>query len=289
MKSIRIKCPAKINLTLEVVNKREDGFHNIKSIMQLVSLYDYLNIKTEPANTVQITLSGNSKEIPYNEKNLVYKAAQLFLETTGINSKIDIYIEKNIPIAAGLAGGSTDAAGTIFGLNELFNKPLSSNEMHMLCSQLGSDLNVCLAGGCLLATSRGEEITRLKTISMPVTLIKPKHLGISAKEAYTKYSQKTHKPKFNHTENLIRALNSEGDIKQHLYNDLEYAVFDDYPELQYIKSKLPDSIMSGSGSTYFILENLIEPIFSPEYEVISELEFIQNGISIANCNNFVIY
>ncbi len=289
MKSIRIKCPAKINLTLEVVNKREDGFHNIKSIMQLVSLYDYLNIKCKPSDTAHITLSGNSTEIPYNEKNLVHKAAKLFLDTTGINSEINIHIEKNIPIAAGLAGGSTDAAGTIFGLNEIFNKPLREQEMHGLCAQLGSDLNVCLEGGCVLATSRGECIQKLETISMPVTLIKPKNLGISAKEAYTKYSQKEFKPNLNKTEFMLEALKGSGDIKEFLYNDLEYAVFDNYPELQFIKSRLPEAIMSGSGSTYFILENLEENIFPDEYEVITGLEFISEGIAIENCNNFVIY
>ena len=108
---IKVSCPAKINLTLEVVNKRDDGFHNIKSIMQTVSLYDYLTIEAKKAETTEITLSGTSAEIPYNEKNLVFKAVKLFLEESGISAKINIFIEKNIPIAAGLAGGSTDAAG----------------------------------------------------------------------------------------------------------------------------------------------------------------------------------
>ncbi len=130
MKEIKIKCPAKINLTLEIVNKREDGFHNIKSIMQLISLYDYLTIKSADKG---ITLSGTSKEVPYNEKNLVYKAADLFFKTTGIKSGVEIFIEKNIPIAAGLAGGSTDAAGTIYGLNKLFGNKLNNLELNELC------------------------------------------------------------------------------------------------------------------------------------------------------------
>ena len=113
---IKVSCPAKINLTLEVVNKRDDGFHNIKSIMQTVSLYDYLTIEAKKAETTEITLSGTSEEIPYNEKNLVYKAAKLFLEESKISAKINIFIEKNIPIAAGLAGGSTDATGTLYGV-----------------------------------------------------------------------------------------------------------------------------------------------------------------------------
>ena len=282
MKEIRIKCPAKLNLTLEVINRREDGFHNINSIMQLISLYDYLNISVIKADKNSIELSGNSPDIPYNEKNLVYKAANLFLAKTNLkNYNIKIDIEKNIPVAAGLAGGSTDAAGTILGLNLLFDGILSKEKMHDLCASLGSDLNVCLEGGCLLATSRGENVQKLPFISMPVTLIKPKNLGISAKEAYTKYALKINKPKFNNTEKMIEALNQNKDIKEFLYNDLEYAIFDDYNELQYIKNKLPNSIMSGSGSTYFILEELNSINFPDEYLIIKGLHFIPDGCSVA--------
>jgi len=282
MKEIKIKCPAKLNLTLEVVNRREDGFHNINSIMQLISLYDYLNISVRKSDKSSIELSGNSPDIPYNEKNLVYKAASLFLEKTNLkNYNVKIDIEKNIPIAAGLAGGSTDAAGTILGLNLIFDNLLSKEKMHDLCASLGSDLNVCLEGGCLLATSRGENVHKLPFIAMPVTLIKPKNLGISAKEAYTKYALKTDKPKFNNTEKMINALNQNRDIKEFLYNDLEYAVFDDYKELQFIKTKLPNSIMSGSGSTYFILEDLKDAGFPDEYQIIKDLHFIPDGCSVA--------
>lgn len=281
MKSIKIKCPAKLNLTLEVVNRREDGFHNINSVMQLISLYDYLDISLEESEETKIELSGNSTDIPYNEKNLVYKAADLFLKETGLNNyNIKINIEKNIPIAAGLAGGSTDGAGTILGLNILFDNILSEEKMHELCASLGSDLNVCLKGGCLLATSRGENVKELPVNIYPVTLIKPKNLGISAKEAYTKYAAKENKPKYFMTEKMIEALEKEEDIKEFLYNDLEYAVFDDYKELQYIKSKLPNSIMSGSGSTYFVLED-VNAEFSDDYQVIKNLKFIPDGCSVA--------
>ena len=282
MKEIKIKCPAKINLTLEVVNKREDGFHNINSVMQLISLYDYLNISITKSAETKIELSGNSSEIPYNEKNLVYKAAKLFLDETGLkNYFIKVYIEKNIPIAAGLAGGSTDGAGMILGLNLLFDNILSKEQMGSLCAKLGSDLNVCLEGGCLLATSRGENVERLPYLPMPVTLIKPKNLGISAKEAYTKYSLKKEKPKYNNTEKMIEQIKQGHDIREFLYNDLEYAVFDDYKDLQYIKSKLPNSVMSGSGSTYFILDNINDMEFSDEYQVISGLKFIPVGCTVA--------
>ncbi len=282
MKEIRIKCPAKINLTLEIVSKREDGFHNIKSVMQLISLYDYLTIK--PADT-EITLSGTSEEIPYNEKNLVYKATDLFFKTTGIKSGVEIFIEKNIPIAAGLAGGSTDAAGTIYGLNKLFGNKLNNLELNELCKQLGSDLNVCLNGGCTLATSRGEITEPLPVIKSDVTLIKPKNLGISAGEAYKKYALKEFKPQNNMTEKMINAIRSGEDIKPFLYNDLEYAVFDDYKELQEIKTTYPNAIMSGSGSTYFILENLNKSKLNSSYDFINNLTFIENGVSEYDSKN----
>ncbi len=279
MNSIRIKCPAKINLTLEVENQRDDGFHNIKSVMQLINLYDYLDISVEKSDSTLIELTGNNPELPYNEKNLVYKAADLFLKTTGFeNYHIKINIEKNIPLSAGLAGGSTDSAGTILGLNILFGNILSKEKMNALCASLGSDLNVCLEGGCLLATGRGEKTEKLPFVSMPVTLIKPKNLGISAKEAYTKYSLKTNKPKYNKTEKIIEALKHGKEIKEFLYNDLEYAVFGDYKELQHIKSILPSSIMSGSGSTYFVLENSNQE-FPQDYQVIKDLHFIPDGCS----------
>lgn len=236
MNTIKIQCPAKINLTLKVTGKRPDGFHNIESIMQTISLYDYLTISTIPSDKFEINLSGTSKEIPYNEKNLVHKAAMLFIERTNLSpQKIDIFIEKNIPVAAGLAGGSTDAAGTLYGLNKIFKEPLNKKELHELCAQLGSDLNFCLEGGRQMTTGRGEILEKLPYKEFSLSLIKPKNLGISAKEAYTKFSQK------------------EKTGRECFVNDLEWAVIDDYNELQAIKSKYPDSIMSGSGSTYYII------------------------------------
>ena len=282
MKSVTVKCPAKINLTLEIVNRREDGFHNIKSIMQMVNLYDTLTISVSENSHNEIILSGNSDEIPYNEKNLVYKAADLFFKESGIEGvKAEIFIDKKIPVAAGLAGGSTDAAGTFFALNEIFYRPLTKEKLHELCANLGSDLNVCLEGGCVLATSRGEKIRRLKAASYPVTIIKPKNLGISAKEAYTKYSLKENKPKYDMTEKMLDALNLGEDITKYLYNDLEYAVFDNYKELQTIKDIYPDSVMSGSGSSYFVLRD-IESAINNDYQIISGLKFIDNGVKIIN-------
>ena len=281
MKNIKVKCPAKINLTLEIINRRADGFHNIKSIMQMISLYDYLDIKVSHGTQNKITLSGSSNEIPYDEKNLVYKAIDLYLTEAKINNlEIEVFIEKNIPIAAGLAGGSTDAAGIIWGLNQLLNK-FDDKKLNELCASLGSDLNVCLNGGCTLATSRGEITQKLPDINCSVTLIKPKNLGISAGEAYTKYAKKEFKPQNNMTEKMTDALFKNGNIKNLLYNDLEYAVFDDYKELQEIKKVYPNSIMSGSGSTYFVLEKLDKSKLDENYQFINNLAFVGNGVTFA--------
>lgn len=280
MPEIRIKCPAKINLTLEILNKREDGFHNIQSVMQTIDLFDILTIKVEESKKFEIKLSGTSNEIPYDERNLVHKAILLFGEHTNLAPyEISVYIEKNIPIAAGLAGGSTDAAGALWGLNKLFNNVLSNEELHALCAKLGSDLNFCLEGGCQLTTGRGEILTKLPFQEFSLSLIKPKNLGISAKEAYTKFSQLETKPNFNMTEKFIATLKSNNsDINEFLHNDLEVALLNDYPELKEIKTKYPASIMSGSGSTFFILQDKIDKI-NDDFWVQTGLKSISYGSS----------
>lgn len=260
-RSIQVKCPAKINLTLEVLDKRPDGFHNIKSVMQTIDLFDILTIKIEKSDKFEIKLSGTSTEIPYDERNLVHKAVLMFVEHTNLAPhNISVHIEKNIPIAAGLAGGSTDGAGTLWGVNKLFENVLSNHELHALCAKLGSDLNFCLEGGCQLATSRGEILEKLPYQEFSLSLIKPKTLGISAKEAYTKFSELKDKPNLNMTEKLISVLQKGENIEKYLYNDLEIALIKDYNQLQQIKSACPKSIMSGSGSTFFVLEKNIENI-----------------------------
>ena len=277
MQTIKAAAPAKINLTLEVLDKREDGFHNIKSIMQAISLYDYLTFKVEDSDSTQIVLSGNSDNIPYNEKNLVHKAIVKFFEKTNItNKKIEVYIEKNIPVEAGLAGGSTDGAATFFALNELFNRPLSKDQIEELCASLGSDLNFCLNGGTAVCTGKGENTRKISTQKQDVTLIKPLGFGISAKEAYTKFSKMEDKSVPNNTEKMAQNFNTAL-----IYNSLEKAVINDYKELQEIKKLIPDSMMSGSGPTFFVLQKNSPCAFDKErFIVIENLSFIPDGVKI---------
>lgn len=278
MQSIKAAAPAKINLTLEVLGKREDGFHDIKSIMQTISLFDYLSFDICESDKNEIILSGNSAQIPYDEKNLVYKAIDKYLSKAGLNGyKIKVYIEKNIPVEAGLAGGSTDAAAAFYALNTIFKK-LNEHEIEQLCATLGSDLNFCLNGGTALCTGRGENTQRLQSADSFVTLIKPLNLGISAKEAYSKFAELKDKSIPNNTNKMAEKYD-----KKLLYNSLEKAVINDYLELQHIKKLLPDSIMSGSGPTFFLTEQHCPCKFnSKEFLVIEDLKFIPYGVKIIN-------
>ncbi len=273
MQSINVQCPAKINLNLKITGKLENGYHAIESVMQTISLYDYLTIEIHDSDKNEIILSGNNNQITYDETNLVYKAAKLYLETTGIkNKKIDIYIEKNIPVAAGMGGGSTDSAGVLYGLNKIF-LCVDIKNLDKLCAKLGSDLNVCFHGGRILARGRGEIITPLEFEEFNVSLIKPINLGISAKEAYTKFSQKNNIPFTLQS----AAFSSQGREKREDYvNDLEWAVIEDYPQLQHIKQKYPQSVMTGSGSTYFIINNEFEQ--ETGYWVKNNLKAINFGV-----------
>lgn len=284
MKQIKVRTPAKVNLTLEVLNRREDGFHNIQSIMQTISLYDYLTFIVEPSDNLQIELNGNSKEIPYNQSNLVYKAAVKFFEKANINNiKLNVYIEKHIPVAAGLAGGSTNAAGTFFALNKLFDNILSEKAVDELCASLGSDLNFCLYGGCALCTSRGEITEKIPFYEQDISLIKPKNLGISAKEAYINFSKLDDKSNPDNTTKLRKLLEQNKFDKSLIYNSLEKSLFPYYEELRIIKANVKNSLMSGSGSTFFVLEPKIKTTLDKNnYDIFENLKTTNSGVEEIN-------
>lgn len=255
MKNITIKCPAKINLDLKVFPlDKETGFHPIKSIMQAISLFDFITIEVSSGD--EITLKGNSSEIPYDEKNICHKASQLFLETVEKKAKVDININKNIPVCAGLAGGSTDASGVLYGLNKLFNSPLDKTALHSLAAKLGSDLNFCLEGGKKLALKRGQELEELPFEDFDLTLVKPKNLKISAREAYLAFD----------------SLKTKSTFK----NDLEFALIDKYEELKLLHSC--GLQMSGSGPAYFILRPKLGFILDNNYEIFENLKAINHGV-----------
>lgn len=282
MKSVKVQAPAKINITLDITGRREDGYHNIKSIMHTINLYDYLTIKIEDNDGIEIELQGSSDEIPYDNKNLVWKAAEKFFHTANIcQAKLSVYIEKNIPVAAGLAGGSTDAAAVLFGLNELYEKILSDEQIHALCASLGSDLNFCLKGGCAICTSRGEKVLSLPHLSKPVSIVKPRELKISAKEAFNEYDKQEKGDNSQNSTDLLIPYILRGELDESLMeNNLEEPLCNKYSQIVKIK-KHTNGKMTGSGPTFFSFrKNFLVFLDTDEFIVHENLKTIGKGVEI---------
>ena len=281
---LKVKCPAKVNLTLDILGLRADGFHEISSLMQTISLYDYLSVEVTPSAQLSIELDGNNPNIPYDEKNLVYKAVKLFFEEIPSIKphRIKIFIEKNIPTEAGLGGGSADAAGIIWALNKIFELNLSADKINSLCGTLGSDLNVCYWGGASVATSRGEKLVPAPCREQSLSIIKPKNFGISAKDGYKMFDALGKSSVSNSTELMVSALDKNNSIDMFLHNDLEIAPLEKFEVLQAIKKAYPKSIMTGSGSAYFVLDGNIQELLSnQDYIFIKGLKFIDSGVEEA--------
>ncbi|MBR6162963.1 4-(cytidine 5'-diphospho)-2-C-methyl-D-erythritol kinase [bacterium] len=281
-KKIKVKAPAKINYTLEILGKRPDGYHNLKSIMQTINLYDYLTISVSLYPENNIILNSQSPEIPLDSSNTVYKATEKFLKKAklfGLNINIDI--EKNIPTRSGLGGGSSDAAAVLLGLNKLFLEPLSEEEINKICASIGSDVNFCLKGGAALCTSRGEITEPIGFVEQNISLIKPKNFGVSTKDAYSLFAASEDKQVPNNTEKLC-ALMNEGKFDENLlFNSFEKVLFNNYQELKTVKELLPDSLMTGSGAAFFMLEPKIETdIDLNKYIVFEGLKTIPSGAEV---------
>ena len=280
---IEIKTFAKVNLTLEVLNRRDDGFHNIQSIMQNINLFDVLTFDINENETNSFVLRGNSNKIPYDKSNLVYKAIELFFEKTNItNKKVKVYLNKNIPTEAGLAGGSSNAAGTFVALNKYFNNPLKKEELHNLCLTLGSDLNFCLAGGTCLCTSRGEIVQKLNDVNLTMSLIKPKDVGVKASYAYKKYAQQEKKQKKDNTSKLVELIQSNKFDKNLIYNDLEHPLLSEIEEFKNIKRIKPNAMMTGSGSVFYVIDDKFsfENFNSEKYWILNNIDTINKGYEV---------
>lgn len=255
MNSIILKGRAKINLTLDVVGKRDNGYHDLEMIMQTINLYDTIYIRKTKVPGVR--LKSNYSWLPTNEKNIAYRAAELFFEESGINGGVSIEITKRIPVAAGLAGGSTDAATTLVGMNRLYETHYSKEKLMEMGLKLGADVPFCIARGTMLAEGIGEKLTPL--VPMPstyVVLVKPS-FGASTAAVYKNLdinNIKIHPD----TQCVINAL-SEGNVKmiaENMANVLEEVTISMYPEIEDIKQAFMKygamgTMMSGSGSTVF--------------------------------------
>ena len=183
---IKKKAYAKINIALDVREKRDDGYHDVRMIMNQIGLHDIVSLSLNDSD--EITVSSDSANIPCDNSNLAYKAARLFFEVAskeGIETGgVDIHIEKNIPVSAGLAGGSADAAAVLKGLNELYNYALSRRELLAIGASIGSDIPYCIVGGCSYAYGRGEKLKHLESINKAYVLLVKPEFGVSTGAAY---------------------------------------------------------------------------------------------------------
>ena len=258
MNQIDVTSNAKINLTLDVLRKRDDGYHELKMIMQTVSLYDIISLcKTDSG----IFLKTNLKYLPTDSRNIAYAAAELFFTTAGISGGVNINIKKTIPVAAGLAGGSSNAAAVLTGLNTLCGKIFTEKELCLLGEKLGSDVPFCIAGGCSLCTGRGEILTPLPDMPETTFLIAKPPVRVSTASVYgsLKADKLTEHPD---TDGMIDAIKNgdENGVAVRMFNVLETVTAKEHSVIKRIKKEMIElgalgSVMSGSGPTVIGLFN----------------------------------
>ena len=255
MDKLLLKALAKINLGLDVVRRREDGYHEVRMIMQTIHLYDQLSIEKykEPG----IHISTNLSFLPVNENNLVYKAGMLLMDEFHISDGVDVNLVKRIPVAAGMAGGSTDAAAMLYGMNQMFDLGLSRQELMDRGVKIGADVPYCLMRGTALAEGIGEDLTQLPPmVKCPVLIAKPQ-ISVSTKFVYQnlKLDENTIHPDIDQLQKDIVAKDLDA-IASHMGNVLETVTIPEYPIIADIKEQMMDSgavnaMMSGSGPTVF--------------------------------------
>lgn len=255
MKDISVKALAKINLGLDVVRKREDGYHEVRMVMQTIHLYDRLEIAKN--NSGKITMQTNLSFLPTNENNLVYKAAKLLVDEFGIKDGIHVDLKKHIPVAAGMAGGSTDAAAVLYGVNRMFDLGLTKKELMERGVKIGADVPYCIMRGTALAEGIGEELTQLSPmVKCPVLIAKPQ-ISVSTKFVYEnlKLNEQMVHPDIDKLVSDIQKKNLKA-IAADMGNVLETVTIPEYPVIAEIKEHMMEhgalnSMMSGSGPTVF--------------------------------------
>ena len=255
MRELKLKAKAKINLGLDVVRKREDGYHEVRMIMQMINLYDKITLrkKTEPG----ITVTTNLAYLPVNEDNLVYRAAKLLMDEFQVDGGLEIELQKYIPVAAGMAGGSTDAAAVMVGVNRIFQLGLNKKQLMERGVKIGADVPYCIMRGTALAEGIGEELTPLP--AMPhcsLVIAKPK-IHVSTKFVYgnLKVRELTEHPDIDGQVQALRENNLE-QLVARMGNVLETVTIPAYPVIDEIKHTMMKygamgAMMSGSGPTVF--------------------------------------
>ncbi|MFC6335152.1 4-(cytidine 5'-diphospho)-2-C-methyl-D-erythritol kinase [Paenibacillus septentrionalis] len=249
------KAPAKINLILDALRKREDGYHEVEMIMTMVDLADRLEM--EPLSRDQIIISSQVGYIPLDEKNLAFQAAQLIKERYGVKQGVYIHLDKKIPVAAGLAGGSSDAAATLRGLNRLWQLGISDEELCELGAELGSDVPFCVTGGTAIATGRGEKLERIANPPQCWVVLAKPPINVSTADVYGRF--RVNKIDKHPSVANMRAALEAGSFTgmcTSLGNVLEQVTLGLYPEVRQLKESMirlgaDGVLMSGSGPTVF--------------------------------------
>lgn len=286
MDKIIMKARAKINIALDVVGKRLDGYHDLKMIMQTVDLHDSILIESKAGNR-EIKLRCNIPYVPVDNRNIVYKITQYIIEKYNINKSIYINLIKNIPVASGLGGGSTDGASVLLGLNKIFNLKLSLEELIKIGEQFGADIPYCIVGGTALAEGIGEILTMLPPMPRTTVLICKPHTHISTSYVFKKFDIKKIKERPD-VDLLIKAI-KEKDIKTlavNMKNVLETVTAVEVPEIAEMKKILIEngamgSMMSGSGTSVFgLFESKTQA-----YRAAEKLKTISKEIFITNTVN----
>lgn len=252
---MRLRAMAKINLGLDVLRKREDGYHEVRMIMQTIQMYDLLDIrrKKEPG----ISLSTNLPYIPTDERNLVYKAAKILMDEFQITDGISMKLSKFIPVAAGMAGGSSDAAAAFVGVNRMFRLGLSEQDLMERAVQVGADVPYCIMRGTALAEGIGEKLTVLPPMPDCWILIGKPGISVSTKYVYTTLDLNTDTvhPDIDGMKKALEDGNLYG-ITERMGNVLQDVTIPAYPEVERIKEQMKtlgavNAMMSGSGPTVF--------------------------------------
>lgn len=255
MERLELKAYAKVNLGLDVIRKREDGYHELRMIMQTVDLYDTLTLEKTEAEGISMTC--NVEGLPCDESNLVYKSAKLMFEEYKLPGGIRMHLEKRIPMAAGMAGGSTDAAAVFNGMNKLYDLNISRERLCELGVKIGADVPYCIVGGTALSEGIGEVLTRLPNVPDCVVLIAKPDFDVSTKYVFENLhaNSLTYHPDIDAMTEAIRNGDLPGIIKV-MDNVLETVTEAKYTEITSIKNVMKEhgamrAMMSGSGPTVF--------------------------------------
>lgn len=250
---LKIKARAKVNLSLDVIDQREDGYHELEMVMQQIDLYDILTFE----KSEDIIIACDNPYVPSDEKNIVHKIVKSVQDYKNISDGLKIHIEKNIPVSAGLGGGSTDAAAALVAYNKLYDLNLTRKEMIDISKAIGADIPFFFYGGCCIAKGIGEQLTPIEGFNQGWLVISKPNIGISTQEVYSAldYRLIVDHPQ---TNAMIEAVKSNNiyQISKNLRNVLEDVVFKRQIIVEKIKNKMNDygalgSLMSGSGPSVF--------------------------------------